>query len=69
MKAPFKNESKAETFPRSERTKQNAIDVVQMSDAADELSHVRDSMMMFAPSGGPPCGGVICITAVGRVRV
>ena len=38
----------AAAIARSECTEQNAIDVIQVSDAADELSCMRDSMMTLA---------------------
>lgn len=38
----------AATIPRGECTSQNAIDVIQMPDAANELVCMRDSMMTLA---------------------
>ena len=63
----------AAVIPRAECTSQNAIDVIGMGDAANELVCMRDSMMTLASlairAGPDEYWKVVCVAPAGPVLV
>jgi uncharacterized protein YraI len=63
----------AAMIPRAECTSQNAIDVIGMGDAANELVCMRDSMMTLASlairAGPGEYWKVVCVAPAGPVLV